>query len=153
MGKGFKAGGKDWKPGESGNPNGRPKVPSDVKQARKLNKVKVERILNRFLAMDRQELERIKTDPSTPILDLFVAGLVAKGVSQGDHKRLEFIFDRLVGKVTEKVHHSVSRPNASPEEIEKELKAVDEQLASLEKDQSTKDKAALPKKRETEGEG
>jgi hypothetical protein len=100
--------GRPWPKGVSGNPGGRKKLPEDIKAVRELNKLEMERLLNRFIYMKREELEAIKTNKDTTLLELFVASVVSKGITMGDERRLNFLFDRLVGRVKESVEHSLS---------------------------------------------
>ena len=95
MTQGRKTGGRDFK---KGNP-GRAPVPAEVKAARKLSQNELTLLLNKYLYQSRAQLQRIAKRKSTPMIDLFVISIISKGTSGGDHKRLEFLFDRLVGRV------------------------------------------------------
>lgn len=97
MARGKKTGGKNFKPGETGNPNGRPQVPQDVKQMRELNKVELTRILNKFVYLTKDELSECLKDPMTPAVEMMVGTIIHKAITTGDHSRLTFILDRLVG--------------------------------------------------------
>lgn len=94
---------KRFKPGQSGNPGGRPKLPEDIKEARKLNQVELERIINKYLAMDREAVKTAISAPGTPMMELMVASIVAQAAQKGDHQRLDFVLNRLVGKVKEQI--------------------------------------------------
>lgn len=102
MAAGRKTGGRDFKPGESGNPYGRPRLPGAVAEARKLNKVELERILNKYIYLNMQEMQFCANDPTTPAIDLIVIKMVLESIKRGDHVRLETILNRLVGKVADK---------------------------------------------------
>lgn len=99
MASGFKTGGRDFKPGQSGNPAGRAKLPEDIKEARGLNKIQFERMLNRYLAMSAPEIKTIAESPKTPALDLIVAKVIYEAIKKGDDKRLDFMLNRLIGPV------------------------------------------------------
>lgn len=103
MANGEKTGGRDFQPGQSGNPNGRPRLPEDLKAARRLNKVELDRILNEYLHMSLNEIKERASNPDTPALEVMVAKVVAEAIKRGDEKRLGFILDRLVGPVKTKV--------------------------------------------------
>jgi hypothetical protein len=92
-----------FQPGQSGNPNGVPKLPEDIKAARKLNKTEMERVLNLFIHMTAEELQTYMKRPDTTSLELMVGKVVALAISKGDEKRLGFIFDRLGLVVKQKV--------------------------------------------------
>lgn len=103
MAKGKKTGGRDFVPGKSGNPKGLPPIPADVKEARKLNQIEFERIVNKFLYMTREEVSKYAQAPGTPTLELLIASILSKAVTQGDQSRLNFVLDRLIGKVADRV--------------------------------------------------
>ena len=92
-----------FKPGQSGNPGGRAKIPEDIKQARTMTNHQLMRRLTDFLQMDRDAVRAIAQDPKAPMLDVIVASIVAKAATASDHQRLNFLFDRIVGKVTDKI--------------------------------------------------
>jgi hypothetical protein len=92
-----------FKPGQSGNPQGRPKVPEDLKRARAFTKIEVSKILARHLDKSRRELNLLIQDPDTPALEAFVASLMVQGIRTGDERRLNFLFDRIIGKVKDEV--------------------------------------------------
>lgn len=103
MANGFKTGGRDFKPGESGNPAGREPLPEDIKQARKLNKIELERILNEYLYMTLKEIQVKANHAETPALEVFVAKIIGEGIKKGDHFRLNFLFDRVIGPIKAKL--------------------------------------------------
>lgn len=107
MAKGFKTGGKNFKPGQSGNPKGCPKIPEEIKEARKLNKLKVEELLNKFLTWPIDELIKFASNKESPVLELLIARILLEGIKRGDQTRLEFLFQRLVGKVKEEHDHNL----------------------------------------------
>lgn len=94
---------KPFKPGQSGNPSGRPKVPGDILEARKLNQVELERIINKYLYMDRESVKAAINNPATPMMELMVASIVAQAAQKGDQQRLDFVLNRLVGKVKDQL--------------------------------------------------
>lgn len=100
---GVKTGGRDFKPGECGNPNGRPRVPDDLKKARKANKVEVERILNEYAHLTLSELKERMNDPATTVMELLLAKIITEGIKKGDQMKLNFIWDRTAGPVKTKL--------------------------------------------------
>lgn len=103
---GVKSGGRDFQPGESGNPNGRPPIPEEIKKARLLNKVHVEELLNKFLNWPLQDLVTFSQKKESPVLELLVARILLEAIKKGDQVRLEFLFQRLIGKVKEEFDHN-----------------------------------------------
>ena len=95
--------------GYKGGP-GRPKKPDDVKAAAKLTRTNLEKKLNHFLAMDSDELSAILKDPKTPMLEVMVGRIVLMAAKNGDQTRLDFLLNRLLGKVKDNVEVSVVKP-------------------------------------------
>lgn len=94
-----------FKPGQSGNPNGRPKTPEDIKEARKLNRFDFERIVNELWWMPPEELLAVLKDENTPAIKIMVARIIVEASKEGDPKRAEFLLQRTIGTV--KVHVSM----------------------------------------------
>jgi hypothetical protein len=90
-----------FKPGKSGNPNGRPKLAPELITAKALTKEAAIRWLNEVVHANKDELNALMNDPSTPGLKLMMASVIAKGVKFGDYQRLNFMLDRLIGKIPE----------------------------------------------------
>lgn len=103
MAKGRKTGGKNFQPGVVTNPNGRPKTPEDLKQARKLTSLELERALNEFLSKSKDELKEIKENPKSTMLQLMIHSIVVNAVNKGDQQRMDFLLNRTIGKIEEKL--------------------------------------------------
>jgi len=99
-----------FKKGQSGNPGGMPKIPDDIKEARKLNQIELERIINKYLHMPKNDLQVILKSPNIPMMELMVASIVAKAATGGDHLRLDFILNRIIGKVKDKIEVAAVKP-------------------------------------------
>lgn len=98
-----------FKPGHAGGP-GKPKLPADVIEARKLNQAEAVRLLNRFNSFTQDELVAFCKDGSNKVLEMMVARLMLKGIKDGTPTNLTFLFDRLIGKVKDQVEHSFPKP-------------------------------------------
>lgn len=98
MALGEKTGGKDFKQGQSGNPKGRPKLPEDVKSCLKLNQVEFVRLANEFLFMSAKQLKEVSENHEETVFRQILAAVLLEAITNGDHKRLEFFIDRLIGK-------------------------------------------------------
>lgn len=87
--------------GQSGNPNGRPRLPADLAQARKENREHVERRLG-ALMRSKAEVEKILTAIATKEdvapLDALLARMIKIAIDDGCIQRANFIFDRWIGK-------------------------------------------------------
>lgn len=108
MARGRKTGGRNFVKGVVTNPNGRPKVPEHVKEFRKMHKVQVTEMLEKYCYSTRQELIDALKNPDTPIVEVNVIKILLEGAKSGDYKRFDFILDRTIGKVKEEVEYSGS---------------------------------------------
>lgn len=102
MAKGKKTGGRDFEPGESGNPSGRPNLPEEIKQGRKLNNLELEYILTKYLRCSSAFLMEASRDVTLPALDQIAIRIILKAIESGDHFRMNFILERLVGKAPDR---------------------------------------------------
>lgn len=119
MPKGKKIAGRDWKPGESGNPNGRPPLPPEIREARKLTTAEFIRVANKLLDMTKAEVVALQKAPDSSIMESILASILVKGFNEGDASRLTFFLDRLLGKVKDRVE--LSGDNEKPVVIEERL--------------------------------
>jgi hypothetical protein len=103
MAKGSKTGGKDFKPGESGNPNGRPPLPADLKATRDMDQVEFERLARGLMRLTKAHLNELLKSPDTPAQVVMLARIIRSAMWSGDQKRLDFLMNRLVGRVDTKV--------------------------------------------------
>jgi hypothetical protein len=99
-----------FKKGQVSNPNGRAKKPPEVAFAQKLSREFVQLRLTHFLRMPLDQLKKTLEDETNESVDHFIARIIVMGIIKGDHIRLNFMFDRLIGKVTEKVEISKPEP-------------------------------------------
>lgn len=128
MARGMKTGGKDFKPGQMPGP-GRPPAPPELKEARKLNQIDFELLVNKFLRMNKEDIQEVLRSNTSTTLELMIAGIISRGVTGGDQNRLEFILSRLFGKPKER--HEITGLDGNPlraqialmsdEDISKEL--------------------------------
>lgn len=71
----------------------------ELKEARKINKYELERVLNKYLYMDANEIKKAVADPNTLMLDLIVCRIILNAVKYGDHKGFEFLCERVLGVI------------------------------------------------------
>ncbi len=110
MSKGKKTGGRDWKSGETGNPNGSPGLPKDLKDARKLNQVEFERAVNKCLYLTPTKLQEHLVVEDTPVIEHLIGSVILRGIKEGSHAHLEFVLNRLVGKVQDRIEVRMPEP-------------------------------------------
>jgi hypothetical protein len=99
-----------FKPGQSGNISGRPKLPDDIVQARKVCQLELERIINRLIYLSASELKAVMASPETPMFEIMIASIIAQAAQKGDQMRLEFVLQRMIGKVKDQVELSTPKP-------------------------------------------
>lgn len=98
-----------FKPGQSGNKSGRPKLPEDIRKASKLTNEEFIRIANRFFSMNRGEIQETLQDPKATLLELIVGGIAVRAAKDNDHMRANFLLDRTIGKVAETIKHGLDK--------------------------------------------
>jgi hypothetical protein len=95
---------KPFKPGQSGNPSGAKAHDKEKKKLKALTQKHLTEIAGFVVNGDVDELARIIDDPKTPLIQLWFAQVVARGIKEGDPYQLNAFLDRVVGKVPDKVH-------------------------------------------------
>jgi hypothetical protein len=97
-----------WKPGQSGNPSGRGKMPAELQKASKLSAHKLIAAVNKYIHMTKDALNADLRRPEASMLELLVGGMIARAVKDQDPVRANFILDRTIGKVIDKMEIDVS---------------------------------------------
>ena len=95
MAKGKKTGGRDFPQGNS--LGGRPRIPDELKKSRKLNRLELETILNKYADMTGAQINEALEGAMVPAKELMVANLFSKAIREADPRRIELIWDRMVG--------------------------------------------------------
>ena len=91
---------KPWAPGTSGNPNGRPVIPEEIKKMRKLTNEELKDIGDLLLFGNLDELNKVIADPRETVLRIWFAKIIKRAVENNELDPLETLLDRLVGKTT-----------------------------------------------------
>lgn len=94
-----------WKPGESGNSKGRAPLAPELIAIKEITRFDIKRIISKIMTMKPQELLAHLADPNITAHELLVGKIFAEAVKAGDQSRLEFLYNRLVGKVADKTIH------------------------------------------------
>lgn len=117
---------------EAGNPGGpgRPALPEDIKAARQLNSVEFERIVNKYLYMTADEMERLGKDKAAkatmPAIEIMLFSIISRAISEGDQTRLNFILDRIIGRVPVKV--AIPIPDDGPRYVREVSGMTDDEV-------------------------
>lgn len=90
--------GRPFQPGQSGNPNGRPPLPDDLKMMRGPNRHEYGSALGRLSRMTYDELEKIIKLKQGGIVELSAAKFLLDSFIHSDPRRLEFVLEYIMGK-------------------------------------------------------
>ncbi len=101
---------KLFEKGQSGNPSGKAKLPNDIKEVRKVSQFELERAINRLIFLPLEQLRVVIKDPKTSILEIMLATIMAQCAQKGDQQRLEFLLNRMIGKVKDIIDIKQSEP-------------------------------------------
>lgn len=119
-----------WKPGQSGNPSGRPKIPEHLRGVMELTVDELKRTIAKHFRMEKSEIDRVLDNPRSIALDLVIASAIAKAINDGDVHKAEYLFLRSLGKVTEKLELLHPEPvviqRISGEQVSLEVHGSDE---------------------------
>jgi len=89
---GIKSGGKDWKPGKSGNPNGRPKTGNSFRDI-------FEKLLNEDLIEIEQSADGKISEKNYGNSKELLAKAILKHAISGSYQHANMIIERLDGKI------------------------------------------------------
>jgi hypothetical protein len=95
-----------FKPGESGNPNGRPRKLVSLLKEQGYKLSEINDTLMALLSMDMIELKEAFENPSATVLEKAVAGAIRKSIEKGSLYNIETIITRAMGKPKEQTEHS-----------------------------------------------
>ena len=96
--KGFKSGGRDFKPGQSGNPKGGPGLPQHVRDARKLTATIFAQLGTDLIYATAEDLQKVLDDDSKSMIEKIVARILLTSLVESDQARVGFMLDRILGK-------------------------------------------------------
>jgi hypothetical protein len=92
-----------WKPGESGNPKGRPKKPVLQMKVQGYKLCEINDTIQLMCSMTADELKKIWENPQATILEKTIASALRKGIEKGNLDSVETLLNRVYGKPKEKV--------------------------------------------------
>ena len=118
-----------FKKGEASNPAGSLPIGEARKMVRKLTRIEFEKIENKYLWMNAEQIEKSMKEGKSqiPALELAIMSIIYHSIKDGDQKRLDWLLDRLIGGV-------VKRIAVMPEDIsEEEMGGVPIQMSNQER--------------------
>jgi hypothetical protein len=100
-----------FKKGKSGNPKGRPTVPKEIRDIKKLSADELAEIVSTLFFATDAEIASLINDPDAPKLKKIVASILNKTAESGNATQLDQLLNRVIGKVQDKVTHTITRPS------------------------------------------
>lgn len=94
-----------FKKGISGNPGGQRKLPPDVKIAKDITQDNVILMFSEVMLMDEFQIKDLLANPKENKFKRAIAQVLDKAEKYGDATRLEFLLNRTIGKVTDRIEH------------------------------------------------
>lgn len=95
-----------FKPGVSGNPSGKPALPAEINESRKLSTQEVIRVASDFLRLTVREVREVLEDEDSHACEALVASIIVSGIN-GSHQHVKELLDRVIGKPKETVDLTV----------------------------------------------
>lgn len=118
-----------FRPGQSGNPSGKPKLPPELAAITSLTRIEAVKIISKYLRMKPDEAIAATQDPNTPIIDKMILKICAEGLAKGDEKKLGFLLEKALGR--DPVSTEVTESTEDKELREKLSALSDDELVQL----------------------
>ncbi len=110
-----------FKPGQSGNSGGAPKLSAELKAIKELHGNEFKRICSKYFRMNGPEFEMHIDNPYLPRIEQLVVNVINRSIVESDITIARELLERTMGKVKE----TVEIESASKDEL------IDEQLAGV----------------------
>jgi hypothetical protein len=92
-----------FKPGQSGNPNGRPRKYVSLLKEQGYKLAEINDTIQAMMSMDLEELKTVWDNPKATILEKTIASAMRKSLEKGSLYSLETLLTRVYGKPKELV--------------------------------------------------
>jgi Family of unknown function (DUF5681) len=120
-----------FKPGQSGNDKGRPPVAIELKYGKFFTVDELKRHITNHFRMPYDQLLIRMQDHSLPAIEHILMSTIASAIEKGDISKAEYMFMRILGRITEKLEISHPEPvaihRANGDIIDLDVKKVDEE--------------------------
>lgn len=90
-----------FKPGQSGNPKGRPKRITTLLKEQGLSKDDIIAGINCLINLDKKKLSELINDPGQPVWLVNLATAIQKDIQKGRVVTIDMALDRLIGRPTQ----------------------------------------------------
>jgi hypothetical protein len=98
----------EFKKGESGNPNGRPKKYVSALKEQGYKNSEINDCILVMISMDLDELKQVWQNPRATILEKTIANALRKSLEKGSLYSIEVLLSRAVGKPKESIDHTTN---------------------------------------------
>jgi len=92
-----------YKPGQSGNPNGRPRKYVSLLKEQGYKLAEINDTIQAMMSMDLEELKTVWDNPKATILEKTIAAAMRKSLEKGSLYSLETLLTRVYGKPKEQM--------------------------------------------------
>ena len=99
---------KPWKPGQSGNPNGRPKKYTTALKEMGYKLSEINDTIQNILGMNVDELKDVWDDANATVLEKTVANALRRGIEKGSLYNLETLLSRVYGQPKQAIEHELT---------------------------------------------
>ena len=93
-----------WQPGQSGNPNGRPKKYISTLKNEGYKLSEVNDTIQTMMSMSYEEIREVYNDKGSTVLEKTIASAIKKCIEKGSMESIETLLNRVYGRPKEKVH-------------------------------------------------
>ena len=98
----------EFKKGQSGNPNGRPKKYVSLLKEQGYKASEINDCIMVMISMDLDELKDVWQNPKATILEKTIANALRKSLEKGSLYSIETLLSRAIGKPKESVDHTTN---------------------------------------------
>lgn len=122
--------GRPFQKGQTPGP-GAPRIPEEIKQARKIGKAILEGLIHKYLNATDEDISRTVKDKTIPMIDKLICQIIAKSMTDGDYRNFDFLLSRIIGKVKDVVEHQLPKativeyPDGSKTELGAKFQGVE----------------------------
>lgn len=113
---------KPFQPGQSGNPNGRPRKYVSTLTSQGYKQSEITDTLQALLSMSRTELDEVAGNKDATALEVAVAKAITIAMDAGELRNIELVLSRAFGSPKQTVdnNHSFEQPLFGPDDDEEE---------------------------------